>query len=135
MMENAEQLSETAAMDPVTSLLLGLIAVVVGVVIMWLAAIIVHVRDATFGRTVFATLMMSALTVGAVSMISRSTENALIAVGVAAVVGAVMAIKLIYRTTVWKAAGVLILNVMMQIIISSLYIQARLGGVVTSGPS
>jgi hypothetical protein len=135
MEESAALLNQGEAIGPVAAAVMGLLAAVVGVLIMWLAATIVYVKDASFGRSVLASLVMSVLTVGTATIISRVDESVLIAVGASAVVAAVMAIKLVYRTSIWKAAGILILNAMMQIIISSLYLRARMGGIAPSEPS
>jgi len=115
-----------AQIAPGAMLLMGCIAIAIAAAMMWLAAMIVNIKDATWGRALMAAVGLSIITAAAGAALNRTTANGMIVVAAVGVPLAIVAIKLIYRTTLLKAVGVLVLNVMMQMIIYSLYIRAAM---------
>jgi len=122
-------------LTPFAAAAMGLIAAALAALMMWLAAAIVNVKDATPGRTLVAAMALSVLTAATAATLGNAAGSVLVLTAVVATLAAVLVIKRIYRTTVWKAAAVLILNAMMQLIISSLYVRAVMGSGFPHGPS
>ncbi len=123
----------TAELGTGTMALMGMVALVLTAAMLWFAAFLMHIREATAARTLWATLCVCIIMGGAGALLTGGelNDNGVIAVIAVACVLFVAAIKMIYQTGIFKAIGVLLLNVMIQAIIISLYLMASLG---TSGP-
>ncbi len=117
----------TAQIGPVAIVVMGFVAVALGVLLMWLAATIVNIKANSLGRAFLAAMALSIITAATGAILGRLSQVGIaIAAGVAIVLS-IVAIKLIYRTGFLKALGVLVLNIMMQLIISSVYVRAMMG--------
>ncbi len=115
-------------------LAMGLIAVVLIVMIMWLTALIMRIEKLTLARCVVAAFALSMVTAGigyALNGVQESGNGALLLVIAGGLALAVSALRMSLRTTVLKALGVLILHMMIGSIISSLYIRAQMAGGLT----
>ncbi len=125
----------SAQMGPVAIVTMGLVGMALAVLMMWLAAVIVNIKDATLGRAFVTVMVLSIITVATGAMLGKLSQIGIaVAAGIAIIVS-LLAIKLIYRTGFLKALGVLVLNIMMQVIISSLYVRAMMGEDFPAGES
>jgi hypothetical protein len=115
-------------------LAMGLIAVVLIVMIMWLTALIMRIEKLTLARCVVAAFALSMVTAGigyALNGVQESGNGPILLVIAGGLALAVSALRMSLRTTVLKALGVLILHMMIGSIISSLYIRAQMAGGLT----
>ena len=122
-------------MSPVAMAAMGLVASIVAVLMMWLAAVIVNIKEAGLGRALLAVAILSIVTTGSVGLLVKLAAGGVVMVAVGFIVLAVMTIKLVFRASLWQAVGVLLLNAMMQAIIWSLYVRAMMGEDFPAGES
>lgn len=119
----------TAELGTGTMALMGMVALVLTAAMLWFAAFLMHIREATAARTLWATLYICIIMAVAGTLLMGGELND---TGVMTVIGItcvlfVAGIKFIYQTSIVKAIGVFLLNVMIQAIIISLYMMATVG--------
>lgn len=102
---------------------LGILFVVIAVAIMWLSARIVGVPRASVGKSVLATIGVS-LIVGAVfTAVTAFGPVLAVVLSVAALVGCLWILRTVFQITTLPAFLILIVNIMIQMILISLYLR------------
>lgn len=108
------------------SLPLALVFFAIAVVIMWLSARIVGVSTATLSRSLIATIAIS-LIVGVVLTIAGVAGSVVaIGLGIGGLIACVAVLRSVFQISTMPAFLIFIVNVMVQMILMSLYLRPYL---------
>lgn len=120
----------TADMPFYVILLISLVAFLLSVMLLWWAALIVHVRNASFVRSLLGSIGMSFAVLALSTVLGQLPEHAhryypLFLGGM--VVLQLLILRIVFQTSTLKAVGMWVLNVVMILIVYSMFVMA-MGG-------
>lgn len=100
--------------------------VVTAVLIMWLSARIVGVPNAGLFKSLLATIGVSLIVGAVVSAMSAFGTGAGIVLGVVALIGSLWVLRVIFKISTLPAFLIFVVNIMIQMILISLYLRPYL---------
>lgn len=110
---------------------LGMLFVVAAVLIMWISARIVGVPNAGIGKSLIATIGVSLIVGAVVIAMSAFGTAAAIVLAIVALVGALWVLRTVFQIPTLPAFLIFIVNIMVQMILISLYVRPFLTPPVT----
>ena len=112
----------TSALSPQAAPI-ALIFLVMATVIMWLSARIVGVRTVTMVRAFIATMGVSVIVGVVATAMSALSPVVAVGIGVAGLIGCIWIIRQSFQITAFPAFLIFVVNVMVQVILISLYLR------------
>lgn len=118
--------AKVTTMPAANTIPLGMLFVVTAVLIMWLSARIVGVPNAGLFKSFIATIGVSLIVGAVVSAMSAFGPTVGLILGVVALIGSLWVLRLVFKITTLPAFLLFIVNIMVQMILISLYLRPYL---------
>jgi hypothetical protein len=96
---------------------------ILATIVMWLSARIVGVRAVSMGRAFIATMGVSVIVGAVVTAMSALGPVFAAMIGVAGLIGSIWIIRQTFQTSAFPAFLIFVVNVMVQVILISLYLR------------